>query len=164
MESASPTIRPPIELLQLWFEYVPDRGILIRKIKSSANLADEVPLDKRLYFLGKRYPYSHIVWAVHFGKWPIEIIDHINHNQLDFRLCNLREATANQNQHNKKMRNPNGKGVAFDNSVFRRKPWVARIMVNNKSIFLGSFKTKEEAHAVYREAAIKYHGEFACVE
>lgn len=157
-------MKPEIELVQRWFGYDPIRGVLLRKLKTSSLLANDVPLDKRLYFLGKRYPYSHIIWVVQFGKWPLEIIDHKNHNQLDFRLENLREATASQNQHNKKMRNPLGKGIAYDRSTYRAKPWIARIMVNNKSIFLGSFETSEEAAKAYREAALKHHGEFACLE
>ena len=157
-------MKPDIKLLQSWFSYNPEQGVLIRKIKSNSRLDDVVScLDKRVYFLGKRYPYTHIIWAVHFGKWPEEYIDHINHNQMDNRLSNLREATASQNQHNKKMYNP-FKGVAYDSSVPRTKPWTARIMVNNKSMFIGSFETREEAAEAYRKAALKYHGEFACVE
>ena len=157
-------MKPDISLLQKWFSYDPERGVLIRKIKSNNRLDDIVPYeDKRVYFLGKRYPYTHIIWAVHFGKWPEEYIDHINHDQSDHRLTNLREATASQNQHNKRMHNAH-KGVAYDGSVKRSKPWIARIMVEYKSIFLGSFETKDQAAEAYRQAALKYHGEFACVE
>ena len=92
------------------------------------------------------------------------MIDHKDHNQLNFKIANLREATQNQNQHNKRMSNPLGKGVAMDIGGNRRKPWIARIMVNSKSIFLGSFETSEEAAEAYRQAALKYHGEFACLE
>jgi HNH endonuclease len=157
-------MKPSIELVQKWFEYDPDRGVLLRKLKTKDSLDNEVPLDKRLYFLGKRYPYSHIIWVVHFSKWPDEMIDHKDHDQLNFKLNNLREATQNQNQHNKRMRNKLGKGVAFDKATFRNKPWVARIMLNNESKFLGSFTTSEEAAEAYRQAAIQYHGEFACLE
>lgn len=31
-------------------------------------------------------------------------------------------------------------------------------------VHLGSFATKEEASNAYREAALKYHGEFACIK
>ena len=156
-------MRPSIEHVRLWFGYDPDRGVLLRKLKYRNDLSDEVPLEKRVYFLGKRYPYSHIIWVVHYGKWPDEIIDHKDHNQLNFKINNLREATQNQNQHNKLSWGPYGKGVSLDDSTYRARPFVARISINSKSIFLGSFATAEEAAEAYRQAAIKYHGEFACV-
>lgn len=155
---------PEISLIQKWFGYDAINGRLIRKLKLRGNSHDIVPLDKRLYFFGKKYPYSHIVWVVCYGKWPAEMIDHKDHNQLNFKLDNLREATQNQNQHNKRMLNPRGKGVAYDGSTYRTKPWIARIMVDNKSIFLGSFASSDEAAEAYRKAAKEHHGEFACVD
>lgn len=162
MESLETKVRPSIELIQQWFGHDSATGQLIRKKKLRDDLSDLVPLNKRIWFLGKRYPYSHIVWVVCKNKWPDVYVDHKDHNQLNMRIENLREANASQNQHNKQMLNPNGKGVAFDKSVYREKPWVARIMVNHKSVFLGSFKTKEEAAQAYQKACLKYHGEFAC--
>lgn len=157
-------MKPSIELVRNWFTYDPLEGVLIRKLKTSSRLEDKVPIDKRLWFLGVRYPYSHIIWVVHFGKWPDVYIDHKDHNQLNFKLDNLREATESQNQHNKRMNNPLGKGVAYDRSTYRTRPWIARIMVNNQSIFLGSYATSEEAAKAYADAAHKYHGEFACLD
>lgn len=155
-------MKPEIKLLREWFSYNPETGRITRKQTLRWDLDELVPLDKRLYFLGKRYPYSHIVWAIHYGKWPENMIDHKNHDQLDFRLDNLREAIQNQNQHNKRGSGRYSKGVYYDSSVERVKPWLSRIMVNHKSIFLGSFETEEEAAKAYQEACIKYHGEFAC--
>jgi len=39
--------------------------------------------------------------------------------------------------------------------------WVAQINANGKKIFLGHYDTPEEAHAAYKEAALKHFGEFA---
>jgi hypothetical protein len=39
--------------------------------------------------------------------------------------------------------------------------WQSYIKVRGKSIFLGRFETKEEAHAAYVKAARQFHGEFA---
>lgn len=156
--------KPDIEFVRKWFGYDPNTGRLIRKLKLSDCLDDLVPLDKRIWFLGNRFPYSHIVWVVHYGKWPDNMIDHRDHDQLNFKIDNLREATQNQNQHNKQMRNPRGKGVALDTTNYRTKPWMARIMVDSKSIFLGAYATSEEAAEAYKRAALKYHGEFACLE
>jgi len=157
-------MKPSIELIQNWFGYDPELGVLTRKLKSRSDLSDIVyPKDKRVYLLGTRYPYTHIIWVVVYGKWPACLIDHKDHDQMNNRLDNLREATESQNQHNKRMFN-SCKGVSFDKSTNRAKPFVARIMFERKSIFLGTFASWEEAAQAYREAALKYHGEFACVE
>jgi len=86
-------------------------------------------------------------------------VDHINGNGLDNRVCNLRVASNGQNQANKKtsIKNKSGfKGVTFLGKKFK-----SQIKYNGVVIYLGIFKTPEEAHEAYKQAAIKYHGEFA---
>lgn len=39
--------------------------------------------------------------------------------------------------------------------------WLAQINVNKKKIHLGYFSTPEEAHEVYKKAALEHFGEFA---
>jgi len=41
---------------------------------------------------------------------------------------------------------------------------MARIKVGRKQTYLGNFKTEEEAHSAYVEAAKKYFGEYARME
>ena len=79
-------------------------------------------------------------------------VDHINHNKLDNRKCNLRICTNQQNNLNKKV-----KGYYWNK---RNKNWNAEIRINGKKIFLGVFKTEEEAKEARRQAEIKYFGEF----
>lgn len=93
-----------------------------------------------------------------------QIIDHIDRNRLNNKKNNLRFCTNTQNQWNscKQKNNTTGyKGV----TIFKRnkkKPYYSQIWVNKKNIYLGYFKTKEEAYEAYCEAAIKYFGEYAC--
>lgn len=90
------------------------------------------------------------------------VVDHINGNPLDNRKCNLRIATKSQNKINSKKytgnRTSKYKGVHYNK---RDNIWLARIGINRKRIYLGSFKTEKEAALAYNEAALIYHKEFA---
>ena len=157
-------MKPEIDVIQRWFGYDPNTGFLIRKLKLKDSLPDTIKpsTDKRVYFMGKRYPYTHIVWVVYHGYWPTKEIDHIDHDILNNKILNLREITTSENIWNRRSWNVNGKGVTFDGSTFRNKPWVVRISKHGKSTFIGSYATKEEAAIAYQKAATEHHGEFAC--
>jgi hypothetical protein len=87
-------------------------------------------------------------------------VDHWNRNPLDNRRKNLRVATNQQNCCNSER--PRGysglQGVTWHSPT---KQWRARISVKLKRLHLGLFPTKELAYEAYKEAAKKYHGEFA---
>lgn len=85
--------------------------------------------------------------------------DHRNHDTLDNRRCNLRKASRTNNNCNQRMRKDNTsgfKGVSKKGSRYR-----ASIQIANKWKQLGTRDTAEEAHQLYRDAAIRLHGDFA---
>lgn len=91
------------------------------------------------------------------------MVDHKDRNGSNNQKLNLRYATALQNTQNQgiKKNNTSGfKGVWF---VVGRNEWRARIWVNRKPVDLGRFPTAEAAAVAYNEAAIRYFGEFACL-
>lgn len=87
--------------------------------------------------------------------------DHIDHNTLDNRRCNLRVATREQQQANKGALCVNKSGFKGVEWNAYHKKYRAQIQVSNKKMFLGYFATPEDAHAAYNAAARSYHGDFA---
>lgn len=78
-------------------------------------------------------------WAVSYGCWPPEHIDHINGDRSDNRLENLRLATPAENSKNQKKPSTNTSGVV---GVYWNKHngnWRARIKSAQRNIEVGSF-------------------------
>lgn len=111
-----------------------------------------VSIDKQ-YYLAHR-----IIWEMVNGPIPKGLtVDHINLDSRDNRISNLRLATFNQQNRNRRPWTKTGyRGVTFYANRY-----IAQITINGKNTYLGCFKTPEEASSVYEEAALKYHGQFA---
>ena len=89
------------------------------------------------------------------------VVDHIDHNGLNNRNSNLRNATFTQNCQNQRRlshKTSKYKGVHWNK---RQKKWAAQIHCNNKKYHLGYFTNETEAALTYDKAARKFHGEFA---
>lgn len=121
--------------------------------------------ERRAYVLGSgaknRKESTMIMHRIIMNAQPGQIVDHRNGNGLDNRKENLRFATKSQNSTNagRRITNKSGfKGVWEDK---KRNAFQASITLNGKRQSLGRFKTKEEAHRAYCEAALQKHGEFA---
>lgn len=105
----------------------------------------------------KVYKAHRLAWLYVHGSWPDRQIDHINDDASDNRWINLRLATRQQQRWNRGIARNNTSGLTgahYDRTVQK---WCAAI--SGKS--LGHFKTKEEAHEAYRQAALEKYGEFA---
>jgi len=91
------------------------------------------------------------------------IVDHINGDLLDNRRCNLRICTIQQNSMNRRIGKNNTSGFKGVSKIKRKfvDRWTATIEHNQKSIFLGIYKTKLKAAKAVDNAYKKYFGEFA---
>jgi hypothetical protein len=89
------------------------------------------------------------------------MIDHKNHNGLDCRKCNLRIASNAQNQWNQRLRKDNTTG--YKGVTYNKKNcyYSARIKINNKLLYLGSYSDKNDAAIAYNKKATELFGEFA---
>lgn len=113
---------------------------------------------------GRTYKAHRVIWAIHYGEWPEDKIDHRDNDKLNNRIVNLREATNSENAYNRGAWKSNATGFKGVSWVSGAKPFRAQIGFGGKLIHLGCHATAESAHAAYCEAAEKYHGEFARTE
>ena len=110
-------------------------------------------LDQQMFYLHR------VAWAITYGRWPKETIDHINGNPSDNRLCNLREATYKENLANKK--SGRGKSNYLGVSLSATNRWVAQLSVNGHRFCLGTYDDEIDAAKAYDKKAKEVHGEFA---
>lgn len=95
-------------------------------------------------------------WAITYGAWPSNFIDHINGSRSDNRICNLRDVERIGNARNQKLHKTNTSGVSgvgWREDIGR---WRARIRLDGKMITLGTFDSFEEAVATRKEAEIAH--------
>jgi hypothetical protein len=110
---------------------------------------------------GERHRAHRLAFFYMTGSWPANEVDHKNVVPGDDRWVNLREATASQNQANRKLSRANTsgrKGVSWSKIKQR---WVAHIQVRGRQKNLGAFDSLEEACATYSAAAADGFGDFA---
>jgi hypothetical protein len=91
------------------------------------------------------------------------IVDHINHDTLDNRKCNLRICNSRQNSFNRRANRNNSSGFkGVSRSKIRgRETWIASIKRGGKQICLGYFDDIKDAARAYDDEAAIVHGEFA---
>jgi hypothetical protein len=109
---------------------------------------------------GRRYYEHRLAWFYMTAEWPKEL-DHCDLDKSNNAWTNLRLATRTGNSANRTLRRDNTsgfKGVSFDPRDGR---WDAKLMLNGKYMFIGRFRTKEEAGHAYMRAAQQSFGEFA---
>ena len=99
-----------------------------------------------------------IAWAIYHGKWPDGEIDHINMIRSDNRISNLRDVIRSENMVNRNY--PTGESRV--RGVSKHKcGWQAVISIYGKTIYLGLFKTVEDAEKVRISAEKQLHGVFS---
>ena len=162
---------PPLEELKEYLDYNPDTGIIIWKKTTTARIkigqeagcvsASKCTTYRTITSKGIKYKTHRIAYYMYHGIDPKNNdIDHEDGNGLNNKINNLRLATRSDNCKNRSMNENNTSGVTGVTWVKQAQKWRARIMIDYKSIVLGSYINKEDAIQTRIEAEKKYFGEF----
>ena len=103
------------------------------------------------------YRAHRVAWALQYGRWPSQEIDHINGVRDDNSLVNLREVSPSTNSRNRRLSVKNRSGVCGVYWVKRTKRWRATIRVDGRKKHLGDFIGIQDA-ARARRCAEQEHG------
>jgi|ERR1035437_716589 hypothetical protein len=147
--------------------YDPDTGIIKKDGKKFGALRPDKRINIRLCIgftddgCSMIYTtYAHqVAWYLSTKTWPDKMVDHINCDPTDNRICNLRLATRSQNAHNR------GKQITISSSQYKgvhkvNNRWRATIMNDGIGHHLGYYDTEEDAAKAYDLASQDLHGEF----
>jgi len=99
-------------------------------------------------FGGRSYLVHRVVWLMSCGSWPDGEIDHINRIKTDNRIENLRCVPRAEN-----MQNASG-DIGFQ---VRGGRYRARISINGKTKYLGTYDSEDGARAAYYSAKRIHH-------
>lgn len=158
---------PDAAYLRSWLIYNPETGAILWRrarghVKAGNNAGGRHRGTIRIKLDRKSLLAHRVAWKMQTGVEPPAEIDHKDGDGTNMRWNNLRAATRPQNTKNRRLNrnNPHGlKGVTQDKR--RKKPrFAAQIIADGCRHHLGTFDTKEEAHAAYIAAAKRLHGEF----
>jgi hypothetical protein len=154
----------PAELWDL-YDYKPLTGELLRKRAvrgaSAGDVTGSMGPDGYLVVGAPKYLVHRLIWKWVTGIDPSLLIDHKDRCRANNAWHNLREASELQNKANAAARCDSGtkiKGVQLQKGRNRYK---AKIRINGRQVYLGSYATAEEAGAAYTKAAFETHGDFA---
>lgn len=145
------------EKLRELLSYDPDTGQFFWKVYRSANYGPRSKAGSisksgyvKIGISGRLYPAHRLAWFHFFGKWPDGVVDHINGQQGDNRISNLRDVTHAQNLENlKRARSDNKCGLLGASLHKKTGKWRAQIVTAGAHYSLGLYDTPEQAHCAY---------------
>jgi hypothetical protein len=87
-------------------------------------------------------------------------VDHIDNDQTNNRIENLRWATRQENGRNTRIRSDNGSGIKGVSWVESQQKWLAYIMIDGIKVHIGCYNTIEEATLARQTRANQAFGVF----
>jgi hypothetical protein len=164
-------------ILRELLEYDPQTGLFVWKPRAASHFKNETSCKRwnanfankpaltsdngsgyRQGTIFEKLYYAHrIAWALYYGEWPTDQIDHVNGNRSDNRISNLRAVTKEANGRNAARRKDNASGVTGVYWSDWRNKWQAYIRLQGKKRHLGYFNDIEAA-ASARKVAERENG------
>lgn len=151
---------------ELWevFDYDPETGYLSNRETGHVYGSRKNKGGARAEYIlawcdGRQYLAHRVIWTMVNGQIPEDMtIDHINLDKRDNRISNLRLATSNQQQQNRRPWAKTGLKGVYVNPYGRI---YSSITIGGKLTHLGYYDSIEEAAAEYEKASGKYYGQFS---
>ena len=133
-------------------EYSPRTGIFVWKVRmsSSAGTGDIAGCRNGQGYTiikinNKLYSAHRLAFLYMDGYLPENYVDHLNGIRDDNRWENLRHISKSCNLQNRKLHTNSTSGFIGVSRYKRDKKWHARIYIHGKNVYLGGYKTAEEA-------------------
>jgi hypothetical protein len=107
---------------------------------------------------GRQNLAHRLAWLYVYGSWPRMPLDHIDGDQTNNRISNLRMATKSQNGQNvKKARRNSKSGVlgVYWNKRFSK--WIAELTLDGKRVHCSYHRLIDDAAAAYAKAKSEFH-------
>lgn len=152
------------------FEYNPDTGLFIRKIRVgnqiAGNIAGSLKKDGYVYIKIDSKPYkAHRLAFLYMEGYMPEEVDHINRECSDNRWCNLRASNRQENNRNRKSWSKSGYlGVYWNKNTQK---WQVKVKDKNSTfVFGGLFNYSDLLLAVETANNLRaeLHGKTAVIE
>ena len=147
-----------IEFLRNRFSYNPITGVVsyavnVGRADKKRFVGDEAGRVtqegyREIKINGKHYRCHRIAWAIHYGEWPKNQIDHINGVKLDNSIANLRDvpqAINMQNQFRAHKRNSSGSSIVGVTKNKNSNKFVVSGYVDGSPVYVGGFSNLDSA-------------------
>lgn len=152
-------------ILHELLDYNEDSGVFVWKVRVArrvrvGDIAGTVTAKGYIgiKLFGRRYLAHRLAWLYVYGDEPAGFLDHANRVTTDNRICNLRESTNQENKRNGKMYRNNTSGAR--GVYWKDNGWEASLRSEGINIYIGRFKTVEEATIAVEQKAKELHGDF----
>lgn len=93
--------------------YDPNTGVITRIDRKNGSGSIDAYGYLIIKIKGKQYKAHRLAWLMYYGRFPDQVIDHINGNKLDNRICNLRDVSQSFNAIEGSKRLPPNKETGF---------------------------------------------------
>lgn len=106
---------------------------------------------------GRKYFAHRLAWLYVYGRWPVDLLDHIDRQRTNNAIANLREVSNQLNSHNQRVVRRSRVGLLGVSLSPTPGKFVARIAVEGKDHHLGTYPNAVEAYEAYVSAKRRLH-------